>query len=143
VLTEFPAIALYLARTNPDKQLLPEDAEHQARVLEALDYAVATIHMQGFSRQFRPGNFSPNEADHEAVKARGREIAANGFSVMDKTLDGKDYVAGPYSIADAALFYVEFWAGRLKQQLPPHCAAHFARMKARPAVQSTLAAEGF
>jgi glutathione S-transferase len=142
-LTEFPAIALYLARTNPQAHLLPDDAEHQARVLEALDYAVATIHMQGFSRQFRPGNFSPNEADHEAVKARGREIAANGFSVMDKTLDGKDYVAGPYSIADAALFYVEFWAGRLKQQLPPHCAAHFARMKARPAVQSTLAAEGF
>jgi glutathione S-transferase len=144
VLTEFPAIALYLARTNPDKHLLPEDVEHQARAVEALDYAVATIHMQGFSRQFRPGNFSANEADHAAVKARGREISDKGFALMDKTLDGKDYVAGAYSIADAALFYVEFWAqDRLKQQLPPHCAAHFARMKARPAVQKTLAAEGF
>jgi len=144
VLTEFPAIAAYLARTNPDKHLLPEDVEHQARALEALDYAVATIHMQGFSRQFRPGNFSPNEAEHEAVRARGREISDRGFAIMDKTLDGKDYVVGPYSIADAALFYVEFWGqDRLKQQLPPHCAAHLARMKARPAVQSTLKAEGF
>ena len=53
VLTEYPAIAYWLARTNPDKKLLPDDVDGQARVLEALDYAVATIHMQGFSRLFR------------------------------------------------------------------------------------------
>jgi glutathione S-transferase len=143
VLTEFPAIATYLARTNPQAHLLPEDVEGQVRTLEALDYAVSTIHMQGFSRLFRPANFSSNEAEHDAVKARGREIADKGFALMNKTLDGKDYVGGAYSIADAALFYVEFWAqDRLKQQLPPNCAAHLARMKARPAVQSTLKAEG-
>jgi glutathione S-transferase len=44
--------------------------------------------------------------------------------------------------ADAALFYVEFWAaGRLNMKLPPNCAAHYERMKARPAVQRTLEAE--
>jgi glutathione S-transferase len=143
VLTEFPAIATYLARSNPQKHLLPEDIDGQVRTLEALDYVVATIHMQGFGRQFRPGNFSANEAEHDAVKARGRELAEKGFTLMDKTLDGKDYIGGAYSIADAALFYVEFWAqDRLKQQLPPNCAAHLARMKTRPAVQSTMKAEG-
>ena len=40
-----------------------------------MDYVVATVHMQGFSRMFRPGNFSPNAADEEKVKARGREIS--------------------------------------------------------------------
>jgi len=53
VLTEFPAIAYWLARTNPFANLLPDDIDQQARVLELLDYAVATIHMQGFLRQFR------------------------------------------------------------------------------------------
>ena len=48
VLTEYPAIAYWLARTNPDKKLLPDDVDAQARALEALDYAVATVHMQGF-----------------------------------------------------------------------------------------------
>ena len=56
VLTEYPAIAFWLARTNPEKKLLPDDVESQTRALEALDYAVGTIHMQGFSRLFRAAN---------------------------------------------------------------------------------------
>ena len=39
-----------------------------------MDYIVATVHMQGFTRIARPGNFSPNEADADKVRARGREI---------------------------------------------------------------------
>lgn len=143
VLTEFPAIAFWLARTNPDKKLLPDDVEGQTRALEALDYAVSTIHMQGFSRLFRASNFGPNPADEDKVKARGREIAEKGFSLMDKTLAGKDYVAGPYSAADAALFYVAFWgAARMNMKLPANVEAHYKRMLARPAVQKAMQAEG-
>ena len=62
---------------------------------------------------------------------------------MDKALAGKDYVVGTFSIADAALFYVEFWGGkRMKMTLPPNCAAHLKRMLARPAVQRVLQQEG-
>ena len=143
VLTEFPAIAFWLARSNPQSKLLPDDADSQARALEAMDYVVATMHMQGFTRIFRPANFSPNAADEEAVKARGREIFEKGLNVLDQALDGKDYVVGQFSIADAALFYVEFWAAaRLKLDLPPNVAAHYKRMLARPAVQRTLQQEG-
>jgi len=143
VLTEYPAIAFWLARTNPEAKLLPNDPESQARALEAIDYCVATMHMQGFSRIFRPANFSANEADHEAVKARGEEIFSKGLALMDKALQGKDYLLGQFSIADSALFYCCFWwADRLKKELPPNVAAHYARMKARPAVQRTFKAEG-
>lgn len=143
VLTEFPAIAFWLARTNPQSKLLPDDADGQARALEAMDYVVATMHMQGFTRIFRPGNFSPSAADEETVKTRGREIFEKGLNVLNEALAGKDYVAGQFSIADAALFYVEFWgAARLKMDLPPHVAAHYKRMLARPAVQRALQQEG-
>lgn len=143
VLTEFPAIAVWLARTNPEKNLLPKDAEGEARALEAMDYAVATIHMQGFSRFVRPGNFAPGEADHEAVKARGVELMEKGFAVLDKALAGKEYVAGSFSVADAALFYVEFWYKvRVGKELPPNVTAHFQRMLARPAVQKAMETEG-
>lgn len=143
VLTEFPAIAFWLARTNPQSQLLPDDADSQARALEAMDYVVATMHMQGFTRIFRPANFAPNAADEETVKARGREIFEKGLKVLNDALAGKDYVAGQFSIADAALFYVEFWAAaRLKLNLPPNVAAHYKRMLARPAVQRALQQEG-
>src|ERR1700748_1928618 len=56
VLTEFPAIAYWLAKPNPFANLLPDDIDLQARALELTDYAVATIHMQGFGRQFRASN---------------------------------------------------------------------------------------
>jgi glutathione S-transferase len=148
VLTEFLAIATWLALTNREKQLLPESPEGQARVLEAIDYVESTIHMQGFSRMFRPSDFAPSEADHEAVRARGREIFDKGLAVMDKMLEGREYLVETFSIADAALFYVEFWgavsdsAKRLHVALPPNCASHYARIRARPAVQKVLEDEG-
>jgi glutathione S-transferase len=143
VLTEFPAIAYWLARTNPAAHLLPGDVENHTRAMEALDYAVSTVHMQGASRLFRPSNFTPNAADEDTVKARGKEIFEKGLALLDKALAGKDYIAGAFSIADAAVFYVEFWAANpLKLTLPSNSDAHYKRMMARPAVQRTLKAEG-
>jgi glutathione S-transferase len=132
VRTEFPAFA----------NLLPDNIDLQARALELMDYCVATIHMQGFSRIFRAANFTPTESDEPTVKARGTEIAEKGFAELNTALAGKDYAVGPFSIADAALFYVEFWAKRVGIALPANCAAHLDRMLARPAVQRTLKVEG-
>jgi glutathione S-transferase len=41
------------------------------------------------------------------------------------------------------VFYIEFWAsGRMKMPLPKNVAAHYERMKARPAVKRTMEQEG-
>jgi len=142
VLTEYPAIAYWLARTNPFANLLPDNIDQQARALELTDYAVATIHMQGFGRQFRPSAFTPNPADEDAVKTAGKTAAEKGFSLVDKALDSKEYAVGSFSIADSAIFYVEFWSKRVGMALPSNCAAHLDRMLARPAVQRVMQQEG-
>lgn len=143
MLTELPAIAVYIARKNPQAGLLPADPEIESRALEILDYIVATVHMQGFTRIARPANFTPNEADIEAVKARGREIFAAGMDLLDAGLDGREFAAGDaFSVADAALIFVENWSPRADYTLKPNLAAHFASMKARPAVQRAYATEG-
>lgn len=142
-ITDFQAIAWWLARQYPRRGLLPADAEGEVRVLEAMNHAVGTIHGQGFTRIFTTANVTPNPADHDAVQARGRQIVADGFAVMDGLLAGREYLVGTFSIADAALFYTEFWADRLKLPLPPNCAAHFRRMLARPAVSLVLREEGY
>ena len=143
LLTEFPAIAYWLARSNPAAKLFPDDLNAQTRILEAIDHIVATVHMQGFSRAFRPQNFTSNEADWDAIKARGREIYAKGLEQLDKALGDRDFFNGSsLTIADAALFYVELWAGRINHDLPPNLARHLARMRERPAVQRVLAKEG-
>ena len=142
-LTEFQAIAYWLARKYPKARLLPGDLDGDARAIEIMDYVVGTIHGQGYTRIFTTANFTPNEADHAAVMARGREIVEKGFAIMNATLAGRDYVVGSFSIADAALFYVEFWAGKIGVDLPEHCRTHYQRMRTRPVVQRVLREEGY
>ncbi len=143
LLTEFPAIAFWLARSHPAAKLLADDIETQTRALEAMEYVTATVHMQGFSRLLHPERFAPGEADVERVVARGREIVAAGFQAFDQALADKEYLLGAFSIADAALFFVEFWGvRRLGMTLPSNLAAHFDRILARPAVGRVLQREG-
>ncbi len=143
VLTEFQAISVYLGLTHPEKRLIPPDAERHARMLEAMDYIVGTMHGLGFARVFRPGAFASAEADHPAIKARGLEIANAGFALIEKTLAGKDWIVGDFSLADPALFFVAYWsAARLKIPLPPNVRGHFERMMDRPSVHRALKDEG-
>ena len=138
-LTEFQAIAVYLALTYPEKRLIPAAIERHARMMEAMEYVVGTIHAAGFRRLFRPAQFSPHESDHEAVKAQGVEIVTAGFALMDKALADKDFVVGDFSLADPTLFYPCYWAvERLNIGLPANLRRHYQHMTARPAVRNAL-----
>ena len=142
-ITEFQAIAWWLARRYPKAKLLPEDINGEVRVIETLDYVVGTSHGQGYTRIFTPSNYSANEAEFEVIQKRGREIVIKGFAVINEILAGKHYVVDNFSIADAALFYVEFWADKIKLELPPNCLAHYQRILQRPAVRRVLLEEGY
>jgi glutathione S-transferase len=142
-LGEWPAIALYLARRYPEAGLLPSDPEDEADALSLMEYIVSTVHMQAFARIFRSERFTPNEADRPAVAAQGRQMYIDGLAMIDQKLEGRDYVAGGrFSIADAAVLFVSFWAKRGDFPMGPNLTAHFARMKQRPAVQRAFAREG-
>jgi glutathione S-transferase len=54
VLTEFQAIAYWLARSYLKAKLLPGDPDGDARVIELMDYVVGTVHRQGFARILPP-----------------------------------------------------------------------------------------
>ena len=57
--------------------------------------------------------------------------------------NGKDWVANDdYSVADAYLFVVTRWLQKYDLGRWPWVSAHFARVKARPAVRKALQAEG-
>lgn len=144
LLTEFPVIALWLAKTNPWKGLVPTDLEGETRCAEMLDYICGTVHPQAFTRQFRPNRFTPSEADIPKVVEEGKKYAERYFNTIQQGWRGGDWVlASGYSVADAALFFVEYWAVmRSGMTLPPKLANHYAKMMARPAVQRALDAEG-
>jgi glutathione S-transferase len=142
-LSEFPAIAFYLARAKPEAGLLPAGLEAEVRALELLDYLIATVHMRGFTRIFRPALFAPGAADEEWVKQAGRDVIVKGFDLLAPVLGEQDYILGAFSIVDAALFFLEYWARtRAKIALPQNFEAHLDRLLARPATMRMLKAEG-
>ncbi|OQW79858.1 MAG: glutathione S-transferase [Proteobacteria bacterium ST_bin11] len=142
-LTEFQAIAYWLARTYPRAKLLPGDADGDAKAIELMDYAVGTLHGQGFARIFTTEKFTPNPADHDAVKAQGLTIVNQGFAILHKQLPSEGYALNTFSIADAALFYVEFWADKIGISLPENCMKHYRLMLSRPVVKRVLMEEGY
>lgn len=142
-ITDFQAIAWWLALTHPKRRLLPESAEAQAYVLEVMNYAVNHIHGTGFTRFFTTEKYTLNPEDHDRVKAQGVDIIKRGFGLVADLIEGRDYVVDHFTIADAALFYVEFWADRSDIALPANCQAHYRKMLERPAVRQVLAEEGY
>lgn len=150
-LTEFQAIAYWLARSYPRRRLLSEDPLLGAQSLELMDYVVGTVHGQGYTRIFTTERYLPtglDTADRAAwlagIQARGREIVHEAFTLLDARLPESGYAVGTdFSIADVALFYVEFWADKTGLTLPPRCAAHYQLVRARPVVQRVLREEGY
>ena len=81
VLTEFGAIATWLARTHPETNLLPSDSDIEARVAETIAYVEGTIHGQGYARLFKPAAFAPDDLLHaklglgrSSAKRQGRKL---------------------------------------------------------------------
>ncbi|WP_267396484.1 MULTISPECIES: glutathione binding-like protein [unclassified Sphingomonas] len=111
-----------------------------------MGYVEGTIHAQGFARIFVPAQLGPREAVQvigEAgasdVKLQGREIVERGLALLDPALATNEFAAGDrFTIADAALFYVERWTPRQGIELPSNVARHYDRMLARPAVDRVL-----
>jgi glutathione S-transferase len=150
-LTSFQSIAFWLARAHPKARLLPDDPVAAAQCVALMDHVVSSVHGQGYTRIFTTDAYLPAdlaEADkpywQAAIQARGRELVQQGFGVIEADLPELGWVGGEaFSIADAALFYVSFWADKIGLPLPPRCAALYQRTRARPVVRQVLAEEGY
>lgn len=94
------AILVYLARTyDPANRWLPQDAAGQARVQQWLSVAAGQV--ANGPAAARLVNVFRAPLDHE----RAKSIADGLFTVLDRHLTGRDFVAadGP-TIADVALY---------------------------------------
>jgi glutathione S-transferase len=141
LLTEFPVVALYLARIHPERALIPTDIEGETRVMEMTEYLVSTVHMQGYTRARRPEKFAPSESDHPAVKARGLEIFQAGLDRAERQINGKDWLFETMTIADFALFYLEHWCvlngiGLLGKNGQAHHDRLWSKIEIRRAIES-------
>ncbi|WP_290870873.1 glutathione S-transferase N-terminal domain-containing protein [Aquabacterium sp.] len=150
-LTSFQSIAWWLARAHPKARLLPEDPVAAAQCVAVMDHVVSQVHGQGYTRIFTTEAYLPEgltDAERAtwqvAIEAQGRALVTQGLELIEAGLPETDWVGGAFfSIADAALFYVSFWADKIGLPLPPRCAALYQRTRARPVVRQVLAEEGY
>jgi glutathione S-transferase len=143
-LTEFISIAWWLAGAHPEAGLVPGGMARQAELLGHMSYVVGTIHQQAFTRIFVPEQYTLRPEDHPGLEKQGLAMAAKAFHTIAAHLPAKGgYLFDTFSIADAALFYVEFWADRIDLKLPAPCRAHYETMLSRPVVQRVLMEEGY
>ncbi|MGZ8255704.1 MAG: glutathione transferase GstA [Burkholderiaceae bacterium] len=136
-LTEGPAIVQYLADLAPAAKLAPPNGTlERYQLQEWLNFITSEIHKQ-FSPLF--DGTMPEEA-----KEKFRNKLAGRFDLIAAQLEGRDYLMGSFTVADAYLFTVLGWARYTGPDLArwPILQAYVARIAARPHVQEALRAEG-
>jgi len=133
---ESGAILLYLAeKTN---QFLPIEPRARADVMQWLFWQVGGFGpMLGQAHHFRA--YAPEPVDY-AIDRYTNE-ARRLYNVLDLRLDGREFVAGAYSIADMSIFPWCRLHGRQGQKLEdfPNVHRWFQDIAARPAVAKDMA----
>ncbi|WP_216671338.1 glutathione S-transferase family protein [Mangrovicoccus sp. HB161399] len=139
VLTEFPVIALWLARQHPEAALLPAEPDREIRVLELTEHIVSGLHMRGSVFAMRPDRFAADPAMQEVLRAHGREVLSAGQARLEEQLGGQPFLFGSFSIADAAAFYLLSWSGRTGVALTPALERYMDGLRARASARTVLA----
>lgn len=133
---ESGAIMLYLARKSG--QLLPQDSHGEWNVTQWLMFQMAGIGpMMGQSNVFY--RYFPEKLP-SAIQRYHNECRRL-YEVLDRQLEGRDYLCDEYSIADIANWCwvrIHFWGGTSVDGLK-NLKAWMERLEARPACQRGIA----
>lgn len=131
-LMESGAILLYLAEKTG--KLMPSDDEGRWRTIEWLMWQMGGPGpMLGQAHHF--AHFNPGKSDYatERYVNEGKRL----YGVLDRRLEGRDFIVGTYSIADISVWP---WIARFEWQTIdlkqfPNVLDWYVRIAGRPAVQ--------
>lgn len=142
-LTQNVAIMDYLTALSPEAKLNGEgDAKQAARIHQWLSFVNSDVHPS-----FKPLFGATAYLEDEAMIAKSQDNARTRlhelFSCVNTQLEGKDFLLGTRSVADAYLFVTVLWTGFVNVDLSDfgNISAFMQRMKADSGVQKALAAQ--
>ena len=146
VLTETPALLVFVARSFPQAGLAPlDDPFALARLQSFHSYLASTVHVAHAHK--RRGSRWADEP--EAIAAMQRKVTQNMTEAFEH-IETEWLASGPwvlgerYSVADAYLFVIGSWLeiDGVDVQRLPRLLAHRERMRQRPAVRQALQSAG-
>jgi glutathione S-transferase len=142
VIYESCIINEYLEEKYPDRPLLPSDFAKRARIRILIDYGLNHFAppYQALREELR---WKPEkERDLQVIESAVRSLV-NLFQRFEREIGDNSYLAGDFSLLDAALIprylRMEKWAvGIFPNASLPRMGAWLQRMKERPSVQTFL-----
>jgi glutathione S-transferase len=144
ILTETPAILLFLAQKFPKANLAPLDDVFRLAEMQSINsYFCSTLHINHAHRM--RGHRWVDPANTSAIKAMQAKVKSNMTDcftlVSNEMLQGPWVMGAQFTVADAYLFTVTRWMKGDGLNLAdfPKIEAHHNHMTDRPAVQRALA----
>jgi glutathione S-transferase len=144
VLTETPAILLFIAQSFPAARLAPlDDAFELAKMNEFNSYLCSTVHVAHAHRM--RGHRWVDDADAiAAMQKKVPQTVGECFELIEREFFRGPWVLGErYSTSDLYLFTIAQWleADGVDPARFPRVADHRQRMSQHPIVSRTIAAE--
>ncbi|MBY0266013.1 MAG: glutathione S-transferase family protein [Burkholderiales bacterium] len=144
IITETPAILVYIAQTHPQAKLAPLDDPFALAKMQAFNsYLCSTVHV-AHAHQRRGKRWANLDASIADMQSKVQENMTACFELIEREMFAGPWVMGrDYSVADGYLYTIELWLEGDKVDIArfPKVHDHFQRMSARPAVQRVLAEE--
>ena len=144
ILTETPAILLYIAQVAPQVKLAPlDDAFELARLQAFNSYLCSTVHV-AHAHMRRGKRWADDDASIADMRRKVPQNMADCFGLIERELFAGPWVMGAqYTVCDPYLFTIAKWLEGDGVDITrfPKVDDHYRRMSARPAVQRVLAVE--
>ena len=138
---ESNAILCYLAARKPESGLLPADARGMAQVQQWLQWQATTFSLstgEVMSETVYAKFF--NRGKDEAKYAAGLEKVRRDLALLEKTLEGKEFLCGKLTLADFSIVSGLFLRTPMGVDLEafPNVKAWVNRMESRESVRKSL-----
>ena len=140
ILTENPAILLYIAQTHPKTKLAPSEPFALARAQSFNMFLASTVHV-AHSHKHRGARWADDPAAQAAMTAKVTENMAMYAGMIEAHYFTGPWVLGEdYSMCDAYLALITRWLGADGVDLAdfPNLQAHDKLMRTRPSMQAVM-----
>lgn len=144
VLTETPALLVYVAQLYPASRLAPlEDPFALAQVQAFNSYLCSTVHV-AHAHRMRGYRWADDEAAFESMRRKAPQAVAECFSLIERDMLRGPFVMGEtFTVCDLYLFTLAQWleSDGVDVDTLPKVKDHRRRLSERPVVRKVIAAE--
>ena len=144
ILTETPALLLYVAQTHRAPPLAPFDDEFALAEVQAFNsYLCSTVHV-AHAHRMRGYRWADDAEAIEAMKRKVPQSVGEAFALIEREMFRGPWVMGErYTICDPYLFTLAQWLelDGVDPRALPKIADHRRRVSERPAVKRAIADE--